>query len=735
MSGQVKPERISRRRLFQGAALVIGVALVRRKAGAAETSDSELAEIGELDGMASKFSGFAPGGFVRIGADGRIVLIMPSAEMGQGIYTAEAMLIAEELEVGLDQLEVVAAPVSVLYTQPLFKAQLTGGSTSTRGFWLPLRQAGASARMMLTTAAAAQWGVAPGECVCDRATVTHPPSGRMLGYGALVPAARLLPVPKNAPLKPQSQFKLIGRPAKRLDTPAKVNGSAVFGIDVVVPGMKIGAIAMCPVTGGRLRGLDDRATRQLPGVVDVLRIDNAVVVVGENYWAARAGLEALVIDWDPGPNAEMSSASIRAAQVQAAGSGTPIPGVHRGDADAGLAGAAAKVEAVYEMPFLAHATLEPINTTVHVRSDGCDIWVGTQAPVVARRHAARITGLPPECINVHNHLIGGGFGRRLQADTIDQAVAFAKQVDYPLKIIWTREQDIQHDRFRPSYYDQIAAGLDAEGRPVAWTHRITSGTVRKYFNEGGWPQGKLDDDALKGAIDMPYNFPAVRIDWVREDPPVPLNWWRGVGAVHNVFVVESFVDELAHAAEQDPVAYRRQLLAGNPRSLAVVNLAAEKSAWGEPCAARIGRGISVHDSFGTHAALVVEVAVAPTGEVVLRRIVAAIDAGIEINPDTIRAQIEGGVLFGISAALYNGVTFADGVPQQSNFHDYRQLRIDEVPPIEVYLVPSGASPGGMGEVGTISAAPALTNAVFAATGVRLRSLPLDRGALAIGSLS
>jgi isoquinoline 1-oxidoreductase beta subunit len=435
MSGQAAVERISRRHLFQGAALVIGVAMVRRKAWAAEACDSELAKAGELNGTASAFPGFAPGGFVRIGADGRIVLIMPSAEMGQGIYTAEAMLIAEELEVGLDQLEVVAAPVSVLYTQPLFKAQMTGGSTSIRGFWLPLRQAGAAARMMLTAAAAAQWGVAPAACVCDRASVTHPPSGRVLGYAALVSAARLLPVPTDAPLKPQSRFKLIGRPAKRLDTPAKVNGSAVFGIDVVVPGMKIGAVAMCPVTGGRLRGLDDRATRQLPGVVDVLRINDAVAVVAENYWAARTGLEALVIDWDPGPNAAMSSASIRAAQVRAAGSGTPIPGVHRGDADAGLARAVTKVEAVYELPFLAHATLEPINTTVHVRPDSCDIWVGTQTPGVARSHAARITGLPPDKINVHNHLIGGGFGRRLQADTIDQAVAFAKQIDYPLKII------------------------------------------------------------------------------------------------------------------------------------------------------------------------------------------------------------------------------------------------------------------------------------------------------------
>jgi isoquinoline 1-oxidoreductase beta subunit len=385
--------------------------------------------------------------------------------------------------------------------------------------------------------------------------------------------------------------------------------------------------------------------------------------------------------------------------------------------------------AEYELPFLAHATMEPINTTVHVRPDACDIWVGTQTPVVAQKHAARITGLPVDKVTLHNHLIGGGFGRRLQADTIEQAVRFAKQVSYPLKIIWTREQDIRHDRFRPCYLDRLSASLDEQGRPSAWVHRTTSGTVRRYFDEGGWPEGKLDKDAVEGAWDSPYAFPAIRVDWIRHDPLVKLNWWRGVGPTHNVFVVESFLDELAHAARRDPIAYRRELLDGNPRAMAVLNKVADAAGWTRPTAPRFGRGVSLHQNFGTYAAVVVEVAVAPSGEISLEKIVAAVDCGIQINPDTIRAQIEGGVLFGLSAALFNGITFSEGRVEQGNFNDYRQLRINETPPIEIHLVESNESPGGLGEVGTVSAAPALGNAIFAATGVRIRRLPIDRSLL------
>jgi isoquinoline 1-oxidoreductase beta subunit len=717
----------ARRRFLTAGALLIGFAFLRPVR--AFEREPDLAAIGALDAAATGFDGFVPDGFIRVGVDGRIVLVVPSVEMGQGIATGEAMMIAEELEVGLDQVEVALAPADLnAYTQSLLKAQATGGSTSVRAFFIPLRQAGAAARTMLIGAAAERWRVPPAECVVARGVITHQRTGRTLTYGAVASAARRQPMPAEVSLKPVSQFKLIGKPAKRVDTAAKVNGTARFGIDAMVEGMRVAAIAMCPTIGGRLRSIDERASRALPGVVDVLRIDDAAAVVAEDYWTAKRGLDLLKIEWDEGPHTTLTSATL--AESLRSAQGTPINGSLTGDPDRVMQQVGKqRIEATYDLPYLAHAALEPINTTIHVRPDGCDIWVGTQVPEIARVVAAEIVGLPPEKVIVRNHLIGGGFGRRLAVDTIQQAARFGRQVGYPLKIIWTREQDIQHDRFRPAYHDTIAAALGKDGLPMAWTHRTRCSTVRSYYDRKTWPQGRLDPDAVAGAANLPYAIPALRSEWVRQDGPVALNWWRGVGETHNVFVVESFLDELAHAGGQDPVAYRRALLGKNPRSLAVLNKAAQSSGWGKPLPPRCARGISLHDSFGTHAALVLEVEVDTQGEIRLRRATAAVDCGIAVNPDSVIAQIEGGVLFGLSAALYNGITFENGRVLQSNFHDYRQIRMNEVPPFEVFVMPSEEKPGGLGEVGTVSAAPALANAIFAAAGVRLRALPIDRRAL------
>jgi isoquinoline 1-oxidoreductase beta subunit len=718
----------TRRRFLQGSGLLMGfVWLGRGKAHAAGEEPSLKVIGGGGEDVGNAFEGFAPGGFIRIGRDETISFIIPSTEMGQGIYTGEAMLIAEELEVGLDQVKVEAAPPNEeLYRQPILKSQATGGSTSIRGAWIPLRQAGAAARTMLVAAAAAQWNVPPEECFAERAVVTHRPTGRTLTYGALAEASARMPVPQDVPLKDPKDFKLLGKNTRRVDTPGKVNGSTVYGIDVKIPGMKIAAVAICPFVGGKVASVDDGEARALPGVIDIIRIDNAVAVTANNYWAARKGLEALKISWDEGKRKAFSTDAMWADLKDASAKGKPVMGRDEGDPDGKMAAASKRVDAVYELPFLAHAAMEPINTTVHVRPDACEIWLGTQAPTAVQNTAAAVSGLPVDKVIVHNHVIGGGFGRRLVADSVEQAVAFAKQVPYPIKIIWTREQDIKHDLYRPAYYDRISAGLDADGYPVALTDRITGGSVLGSYLPEGLPEGVLDSDAIEGAALPPYALPSIRVDWIRRDPPVKVNWWRGVGPTHNVFVIESFMDEMAHAAGKDPVEYRRALLKHNPRALAVLNLAAEKAGWGRPLPERTARGISLHDSFGSFLATVVEASVTSAGQITLRRVVAAVDCGMNVNPDTIKAQIEGGMVFGLSAALYNGVTFENGEVQQNNFHDYRQIRINEVPPFEVHIIPSKEEPGGIGESGTVSAAPALGNAIFAATGKRLRRLPFAR---------
>ncbi|WP_095192655.1 molybdopterin cofactor-binding domain-containing protein [Pseudomonas sp. Irchel 3A7] len=679
------------------------------------------AEAGEAD--------FSPNAYVRIDREGRIFLTIQPVEMGQGTYTSMPALIAEELEVGLDQVVIEHAPADdKRYANPMLGFQVTGGSTSVPGNWKPLREAGAAARILLVSAAARQWGVPVDSCKADKGMVLHPDSGWKLGYGELVDAASTLPLPSPIPLKDPSEFKLIGTPAKRTDSPDKVNGKAVFGIDVHPPGMKVAALMLCPVVGGTFESVDPAPAMAVKGVRQVLHTDNSVAVVADHMGAARKGLSLLQIKWNAGANAGVSSESmlknITAASLE--------PGVqvrNEGDVKSALAKADRKVEVTYQVPFLAHACLEPVNCTVHVRKDGCDLWLGIQVPARAKAVAAQLTGLPEASVQVHNHLIGGGFGRRLEVDFVADAVKLARQVDYPLKVIWSREEDTRHSTLRPFHYNHLSAGLDTQGRPVAWTHKVTGGSILARWAPAAFVNG-IDRDAIRDACG-PYAFPNLSVHYVRHDPPAGIlpAFWRGVGHTQNAFMVEGLVDELAHLSKTDPFEFRYPLLEKHPRAVKVLQMLREKSAWDTPPAAGRGRGLALTSCFSTYAAQVAEVSVKPNGEVQVHKIITVVDCGIAINPDSVVAQVQGGTIFGLSAVLFGNITFKDGQVEQGNFDTYRVLRINETPQIETFRVESGESPGGLGEVSTVTIAPAVVNAIFAATGKRLRSLPVDPQAL------
>ncbi|WLA86563.1 MULTISPECIES: xanthine dehydrogenase family protein molybdopterin-binding subunit [Bradyrhizobium] len=678
---------------------------------------------------AAASDGFVPNAFIRIGSDGKVVLTMPYVEMGQGTYTSIPMLIAEELEIGLTQVRLEHAPPSdKLYANPLLGVQATGNSNAMRGAWQPMRKAGATAKAMLVAAAAKRWNVEPGTCRADNGEVHHAASGRKLGYGELATDAAQMPVPENVTLKSPSEFKLIGTPAKRLDTPSKINGTAVYGIDARPPGVKVATLAQSPVFGGRVKRVDDAAAKAVKGVRQIVTLDDAVAVVADHMGAAKKGLAALAIEWDEGPHAKLATSDI-ARELEAA---TTKPGTvaqNIGDADKAMAGAATKVEATYQLPFLAHATMEPMNCTVHVRPDGCEIWVGSQALSRAQAVAAKVLNMPPEKVVVHNHLLGGGFGRRLEVDGVIRAVQIAKQVDAPVKLVWTREEDIQHDMYRPYWCDRIAVGLDASGKPVAWNNRFAGSSVLARWAPPAFRNG-LDPDTTEGAIDLVYDIPNFHVEYVRVEPPgIPTAFWRSVGPSHNVFVTESVIDELAAAVKQDPVDYRRALLGKSPRAKAALELAAAKAGWGGKLPAGHGRGVSLQFVFGSYLAQVAEVEVARDGSVRVHRVVCAMDCGTVVNPDTVQAQLQSGINFGVTAALYGEITLKDGRVEQSNFDSYQMLRIDQAPAIEVHIVPSTEPPGGMGETGTSGIVPAISNAIFAATGKRLRKMPVDPAVL------
>ena len=683
--------------------------------------------------QAAPAGAFSPNAFVRIDAQGDVTLVMPQVEMGQGVYTSISMILAEELDADWRRVRVEHAPPDEAhYANPMLTIQATGNSNSIRAWWTPLRKAGAGARACLVEAAAASWGVSGTECRTQASEVIHDRTGRKLAYGALVGRAAHLTPPKDPPLKEPSAFRLIGRPLKRLDTPDKTNGAAKYGIDALPPGVKFATLAQSPVLGGRVAHVDDRRARTVPGVRQIVVLDDLVAVVGDHMWAAKRGLEALDVTWTDGPNGTVSTGQIW-SQLRKASAGTGAIAKEVGDVDKifGPHGETSRgvINATYEMPLLAHACMEPLNCTVHVTPTSAKAWIGSQ--VLERVHAAvaKAAGLPESQVTVQNHLIGGGFGRRLEPDMAFAAARIAKEVDGPVKVVWTREEDIRHDIYRPAYHDILWARLEG-GRIVGWKHRVSGSAVMARFLPPFFQKG-VDPDGVDSAQDVPYDLENYRVEFNREEPPgIVTGFWRGVGPNNNVFAIESFIDELAHRAGQDPIAFRRAHLNKTPRLQAALDLVRDKSGWGLPLPPRCGRGVAVQPSFASFIATVVECEVDDAGEVALRRATCAVDTGMVVNPNTVMAQLQGGLIFGLTAALYGEITLEKGRVQQSNFHDYRILRIDQTPPIEVHLVKSGEPPGGIGETGTTASIPALRNAIYAATGVALRRMPIDRSLLA-----
>ena len=690
---------------------------------------AEATAIAPDDGPDDTRGKFAPNAFIRIDRAGVTTLVMPQAEMGQGVYTSIAMILAEELDAALGQIVLEHAPPSdKLYTNPLLGMQATGNSNSIRAFWKPLREAGAASRAMLVQAAAQQWKVDPASCTASDGQVIHSATGRKLGYGALAAAASRQTPPKSPKLKDPSAFKIIGKPVKRFDTPDKVNGKVVYGIDVMLPGMKFATVAASPVMGGKIAHLDQAAAMKVAGVRQVVVLDDLVAVVGDHQWAAKKGLEALAVTWNDGPHGKVDSKQIWTELRAASTGGRAAVAKTRGDITKGLA-QGDTLEAAYELPLLAHATLEPMNCVVRLTPGACEIWIGTQVITRVQSDVAEAAGVPVEKVTVHNHLLGGGFGRRLEADMAVSAVRIAQHVDGPLKVVWTREEDIRHDVYRPAYRDTISASV-SDGRIVGFKYRVSGSSVMARWLPPAFQHG-VDIDAVDSAVDMPYDVPNLHVEYVRAEPPgLTTGFWRGVGPNNNVFAIECFMDELARKAGMDPVAFRRKNLTKNPRLTAALDLVAQKSGWGQPLPPRVGRGVCVQPSFASFIATVVEAEVDEQGEVHLRRVTSAVDTGIAVNPDTVAAQLQGGLVFGLTAALYGEITVDKGRVQQSNFHDYRMLRMDQVPRIDVHVIKSGEAPGGIGETGSTAGPPALRNAVYAATGIALRRLPLDRRALA-----
>ncbi len=673
-------------------------------------------------GRAAAAPTLAGNAWLGVDGSGRVTLALPKTEMGQGILTAITMIAAEELAVRPDQVLVSIPDGDAARFAPI--DQGTGGSSSIRDVWQPLREAGAKARAALVNAAARQWSVPPTDCDARDGAVLHKSTGKVLPYAALVAAAAAAPLPSDAQVRPSSSYGVIGKTHRRLDGDAKARGRAEYGIDVILPGMKFAAISVSPVFGGKLAAIDEAAARKVPGVTGVIRGSDVVYVLADNTWAARQGVAAAKPQW----TADNAHGGMQqGALIDAVTAALDKPGfvaATTGDLAAAQQGAAHRFSATYHQPFLAHATMEPASCVAHVHDGQCEVWHGTQVPSDGRKTVAARLGLPLDKVTLHNRLMGGGFGRRLETDMLERCVDLARQVPFPVKLIWSREEDTTHDWYRPAYADRIDIALSADGKIAAVEHKIAGSSVMARLLG---PEFKgVDDDTVDGAIKLLYATSAHKLTFQQQESAVPTGWWRGVGPLRNTFVIESAIDEIAHQQNQDPIAFRLAHIE-DPRARAVLEKVRTDSGWGEAVATGIGRGVAVIHLWDTYMAAVAEVAVDKDHLIALKKVTVALDCGQAINPSGVLAQVDSGIIFGASAALYGEITIADGRVEQSNFHDYRVLRMNEAPAIHTTIIENHEKPGGMGEPPCAVIFPALANAVFAATGKRLRSLPLQKG--------
>jgi len=675
---------------------------------------------------------YPPNAFIRIASDDSITIIVNKSEMGQGVYTSLPMLIAEELEADWSRIVVESAPVATVYNHTGFAMQLTGGSTSIASSWEQLRRVGASGRIMLIRAAAQRWGVPEGECHAENSQVIHAASGKRSSYGALADAAGKLPLPDNVPLKPPKDFKIIGKPTRRLDTPAKINGSAQFGIDVYLPGMLTVVIARSPVFGGKVKRFDATEARKVAGVQGVYQVPTGIAVAATGFWPAKTARELLEIEWEEGPGAAISTTKMRAEYLALA----KTPGAvarKDGDTGQGLKSAHKTVSADYEIPYLAHAAMEPLNVVVDLKTNHCSIWTGTQAPTMDRNMAAQVAMLDPDQVEIHTTFLGGGFGRRAnpRSDFVIEAVQAAVEIKQPIKVVWTREDDMRGGNYRPMWTDHIEAGIAKDGKPLAWKHTLVGQSIIAGTSfENFLVKDGIDVTSVEGAATLPYLIPNLQVELHSPTNEVPVQWWRSVGHSHTAFVVETMIDELAHLAKKDPVAYRLDSLPADSRYRGVLQLAAAKAGWRKLILpAGHAYGVAVHESFNSYVAEIAEVSL-DNGKIRVHRVVAAVDCGMVVNPDGVRQQIESAVVYGLSAALHGAITLENGRVIQSNFNDYMPLRFSEMPQVETYILPSNEEPSGIGEPGTPPIAPAVANAVFALTGKRLRRMPFDQESFA-----